>query len=165
MYKGFLDWKKNKKAAINLINLKDNKCFQYAIKVTLNHKEIKKDPQKITKIKFFINKYDWEEITFLSEKDNCKKIEESNLTIALNDLYAKKEKIYQLIFQKITETVKNKFFILMIPNGEGWYYLTVKKLSALLRGITSKYHDYFCYVNYLYYFATENKFEPHKKVC
>ena len=24
----------------------------------------------------------------------------------------------------------------MIPNGERWYYLAVKKLSALLRGIT-----------------------------
>ena len=53
----------------------------------------------------------------------------------------------------------------MIPNGEGWYYLTVKKLSVLLRGITSKYHDDFCYLSCLYYFATENKFEPHKKVC
>ena len=74
MYKGFLDLMKNKKTAINLINLKDYKCFQYAMKVTLNHKEIKKDPQKITKIKLFINKYDGEEITFLSEKDDCKKL-------------------------------------------------------------------------------------------
>ena len=37
------DWIKNKKATINLINKKDNKCFQYAITVALNHEEIKTD--------------------------------------------------------------------------------------------------------------------------
>ena len=26
----------------------------------------------------------------------------------------------------------------MIPNGEKWHYIAVKKISALLRGITSK---------------------------
>ena len=44
------DWIKNKKVTINLINKKDNKCFQCAITVALNHEEIKKDPQIITKI-------------------------------------------------------------------------------------------------------------------
>ena len=34
-----------------------------------------------------------------------------------------------------------------------------KKLSALLRGIMSKYHNYFYCVNYLHSFATENKRE------
>ena len=28
----------------------------------------------------------------------------------------------------------------MIPNREGWHYLSVKNLPALLRGITPKYH-------------------------
>ena len=33
----------------------------------------------------------------------------------------------------------------MIPNREGWHYPTVKKLSALLRGITPKLHgDFYC---------------------
>ena len=50
-------WMKNKKPAINLINKKDNKYFQYAVTVVLNHKEIKKDPQRILKIKQFLNKY------------------------------------------------------------------------------------------------------------
>ena len=48
------DW--IKKATINPINKKDNKCFQYAVTVALNHEEIKKDPQRITKIKPFVNK-------------------------------------------------------------------------------------------------------------
>ena len=65
---------KNKKATKNLINKKDNECFQYAITVTLNHKEIKKDSERIAKIKPFINKYNWEEIHFPSEKDDWEKM-------------------------------------------------------------------------------------------
>ena len=64
------DWIKNKKAAINPINKKDNKCFQYSVTVSLNHEEIKKTPQRITKTKPFINKYKWEGINFPSEKDD-----------------------------------------------------------------------------------------------
>ena len=36
-YIDFPDWIKNKKAIINSIIKKDNKCFQYAVTVTLNH--------------------------------------------------------------------------------------------------------------------------------
>ena len=67
------DWIKNKKAAINSINKKDKKCFQYAVTVALNHEEIKEDLQRITKLKSFINKYNWEGINFPSEKDDWKK--------------------------------------------------------------------------------------------
>ena len=56
----------------------------------------------------------------------------------------------------------------MISNGEGWHYLAVKKLSPLLRGITSKHHgDFYC-LNCFYSFVTGNKGEPHisiSKVC
>ena len=49
------DWTKT----INHIN-KKNKCFQYAVTFALNHEEIKKHLQRITKIKLFINKYNCE---------------------------------------------------------------------------------------------------------
>ena len=40
------------------INKKDNnKCFQNSVTVALNYEEIKKYPQKLTKIKPFINIY------------------------------------------------------------------------------------------------------------
>ena len=41
-----------------------------------------------------INKYNWKRINFPSEKDDLKKIEKNNVTIALNTFYVKKEKIY-----------------------------------------------------------------------
>ena len=37
-------------ATISPINKKDNKCFQYAVTVTLNQEEIGKDAERITKI-------------------------------------------------------------------------------------------------------------------
>ena len=43
------DWMKNKKATINPINKKD-KCFPYRLTVALNHEEIGKDSERITKI-------------------------------------------------------------------------------------------------------------------
>ena len=51
----------------------------------------------------------------------------------------------------------------MIPNGEGWHYLAVKKLSALLGRIASKHHSDFYCLNCLHSFATENKRESYKK--
>ena len=76
----------------------------------LNYKEIKKDPQIITKIKLFINRYDWEEINFPSVKDDWKKFEKSDVTIALNVLHAKKEKIYPAYVSKNNSNRENKLF-------------------------------------------------------
>ena len=90
---------KKKKVAINPINKKNSKCFQYAVTVALNYEEIKKELQRITKIKPFTNKYNWEEINFLSEKNDWNKFEKDNLIIALNVLYAKKENISCLCFK------------------------------------------------------------------
>ena len=56
--------------------------------------------QRITKIKPFIYKYNWEGIHFTLGKDNWKNIEKSNVAIALNVLYPKKEKIYLVYVSK-----------------------------------------------------------------
>ena len=64
-----LNWlKEKKKATINPINKKDKKCFQYALEVALNDKQIKKDSQRITKIKTFISNYDREGKIFYQKK-------------------------------------------------------------------------------------------------
>ena len=43
------DWTKNKKATINSISKKDNKCFQCILTIALNHEEIKKITTKNNK--------------------------------------------------------------------------------------------------------------------
>ena len=60
----------------------------------------KKYLQKISKIKPFVNKYKQEGIHFTSEKDDWKKIEKNNVTLFLNVLYTKKEKIYPAYVSK-----------------------------------------------------------------
>ena len=109
---------KNKKATKNPINKKDNNCFQYAVTVALNYEEIKKEPQRITKIKPFINKYNWEGINFPSEKDDWKKFDKNNVTIAFNVLYAKKEKIYPAYVSKHNSNCGKQIILLMISNGD-----------------------------------------------
>ena len=46
----------------------------------------------MAKIKPFINKFELEGINFPSEKDDWKNLQKNNVAIALNVLYAKKEK-------------------------------------------------------------------------
>ena len=45
-------------AAINPINKCNNWCFQYAATVALNHEEIGKNLERISKIKPFVGEYD-----------------------------------------------------------------------------------------------------------
>ena len=45
------------------------------------------------------------------------------------------------------------------------YYLALKKLSALLIGITSKHYGDFYLSDFLHSFKTRKKLELHKKVC
>ena len=86
----------------------NNQCFEYAVTILLNNEEIKKDLQRITKIKPFISKYNWEGIN--SEINDWKKIEKNNSTTALNVYMLKMKKYIQPTFQDITKIVKNKFF-------------------------------------------------------
>ena len=59
------EWILNKRATINLKN-KDNKCFQYSISAALNHQNIENHPERISKIKPFIDQYNLEGIDFPS---------------------------------------------------------------------------------------------------
>ena len=53
----------------------------------------------------------------------------------------------------------------MISDGKKWHYLAVKKLSALLRRITSKHEgDFYC-LNCFNSFRTESKLKIYKNVC
>ena len=95
------DWIKKKKAAINTRNT-DDKCFQYAATVALNYEEIKRNPEIVSNVKPFINKYNWKGMNYPSKTDDWKTFEKNNPTITFYILYIKKNKYFQLIFQNIT---------------------------------------------------------------
>ena len=78
----------------------------------------------------------------------------------------KKKKTCSAYISKINSNCEKQITLLMITNEEKeglWHYIAVKKLSTLLRGITSKHHgDFYC-LNCLHSFRTENKLKSHEK--
>ena len=76
----------------------------------LNYEQIGKHPERITKINRFRNEHKWEGIIFLSGKDDWKKSEENNGTIALNILYAKNKKYSWLCLKKNQIQKRDVFF-------------------------------------------------------
>ena len=155
---------KNKKSTINP-NSNDYKCFQYAVTLALNLDKIN-HPERISKIKPLIEQYNWKYIDFSSTSKDWKKFELNN-EIALNILYVphNTKKIKIAYKSKHNLTREKQVILLMISNSENWHYVTVKNLSGLLRGITSKHEgDFYC-LNCFYLYRTKNKLEAHKKIC
>ena len=79
-------WLKDKKCIVNQKN-NDNKCFQYATTVALNFNKIDRNPQKISKIKPFIDNYNWNDINFPTANKDWNRFEVNNKNVALNILY------------------------------------------------------------------------------
>ena len=119
-----LKWLKNKKSTINLKN-NDNNCFQYTLTIPLNYQKVKKDPQKLLKIKPFINQYNWKEIDFPSERRGWKKFELNNKSISLNILFVpyNTENIRLAYKSKYKFKRENQVILLMITDNKKWHYL------------------------------------------
>ena len=100
-YIGSPDWIKDKKVIINFISKKDKKWLQHDVTVALNHKEMGKHAERITKIKLFINKYKWKGIKFSFEKDDSDKFEKKYEKSIVIVLYVKRENIYPAYVSKI----------------------------------------------------------------
>ena len=60
-----------------------------------------------------------EGINFPSEKDDWERFEKNNVTIALNVLCSKKEKIYTAYVLKNNSNHEKQVILLMISNGKG----------------------------------------------
>ena len=158
-------WIKNKRSTINPKN-NDYKCFQYAVTLALNLDKIKKDPQRISKIKPFIDQYNWSDTDFPSTSKDWKKFELNN-EIALNILYVSynTKKIHVAYKSKHNLTCEKQVILLMISNGENWDYLVVKNLPGSLKGITSNHKKDFHCLNCFCAYSTKTKLEDHKKIC
>ena len=132
--------------------------------LALNLDKIKKDPQRVSKIKPFIEKCNWEDIDFPSTSKDWKKFECNN-EISLNILYVpyNTKQINIADKSKSNLTQKRQIILLMISDGQKWHYLVIKNLSRLLRGITSNHKEDFYCLNCFHFYRTDNKLEAHKK--
>ena len=156
-------WLENKKSTINLKN-NDYQCFQYAVTLALNLDTINIHPERISKIKPFIDQYNWSDINFPSTRKNWKKFELNN-EIELNILYAphNTKKIHIAYKSKHNSTRRKQVVLLMISNGENWHYPVVKSLLGLLKGITLSHNEDFYCLNCFCAYTTKKKLEEHKK--
>ena len=93
----------------------DNKCFQYAATLALNFNDIDRNPQRISKIKPFINNYNWNDINFPLAKKDWNKFELNNKNVALNILHV------PLNTKKIEIAYKSKYNL--IRGNQIIYYL------------------------------------------
>ena len=66
-------WIKDKKPIINPKN-NDYKCFQYAVTLALNHDKIDRNPQRISKIRPFIDQDNWKDIDYSATSKDWKNL-------------------------------------------------------------------------------------------
>ena len=123
---------KNKKCTINPQN-KDNKCFQYSITTYLYHKEIKCNPERTSKIKFYINNFNRENINFPPQEQDFKTFEMNNKSIALNILqFNNEQKTNHYYKSEHNKTRENKVILLILKDNEK-QHLAIEKLNELLK--------------------------------
>ena len=100
------EWVKNKKCCINPKNEGDDECFKWAVTVALHYGEIGVHPERISKIRPFVNRYNWNGINFPIPSNQWKKFENKNPDVALNVLFIngeKKKRSVKGTFQNITQ--------------------------------------------------------------
>ena len=74
------EWLRSRKESIT----SEDNCFQNAVNDSLDYQRIKKDPQRISKLKPYINQQNWKDIKFPVDKEDWKKLEQNNKEISLN---------------------------------------------------------------------------------
>ena len=111
-----LGWLKSKKEAI--INGDNN--FQNALDDALNYQNIERDPQRISKLKPYINKYNWEGIEFPAGPKDWKKFGRNNKIIALNILFVSHNtKTIRVAYRsEYNNKPKKQVILLMITDGK-----------------------------------------------
>ena len=68
-------WLKYKGVTINPKNTKNSNCFQYAIIAALNHQIIHSNTERISKLKPFIDNYNWKDIEFPPRSKDWKNLD------------------------------------------------------------------------------------------
>ena len=76
-----------------------------------------------------------------------------------------KKEIWHAYISEYNHKCKNQVILLIITDGKKWYYLAVRSLSALFRGVTSSNNgDFYC-LNCFHSYRAPNKLKKHETVC
>ena len=114
-----LGWLQCKKEAI-INNNNNNNNFQNTLNDALNYQTIEKHPERMSKLKPFINKYNWKGINFPAGSKEWKKSERKNDRVALNILYVKHnaKKISVIYKSNYNNKRKKQVILLMISDDK-----------------------------------------------
>ena len=148
-------------------NNNNNNDFQNALNDALVYQTIASHLQRPSKLKPYINKYNWKRVNFLLTSKDWKKFEGNNKTIAFNVLYipCNTKTIGVAYRSEYNNKCKKQVILLIISNGKKSHYFAVTNLSALLQGISSnRKEDFYC-LNCFNSYTTKNKLKEHEEIC
>ena len=153
---------RGKKAIIN-----DNNSFQNTLNDALNYQIIETRPERISKTKPYIVKYNWEGIEFPAGPKDWKKFEQSNKAIALSILFVphNTETIRVAYRSEYNHKHKHQVNLSRITDGTKWRYLAITNLYALLEGNSSNHQEDFYCSNCFNSYTTKNKLKEHEEIC
>ena len=163
------EWIQNKKVVINPQN-KEGECFKWAVIGALHHEEIKKDHQRISRLRPCENQYNWKGLEFAASIKNIDKCEKNNLGIAVNVLFCNKKSpkkdIYTVRRSERNVKCKKQVNLLMIEDGEKRHYTAIKNISRLLSKLNGKTRRAYHYcMNSLNGFRTASARDKHYEYC
>ena len=142
--------------------------FQNALDDALMHYQtIETHPGRISKLKPYFNKYNWEGIEFAAGPKEWIKFERNNKTIALNVLYIPQNtKTISVAYRsEYNSKHKKQVILLMINNSIKSHYITVTNLSSLFQGKSSNHKVDFCCLNCFTSYTTKNELKKHEEIC
>ena len=114
-------WLQGKNDVIN-----NNNNFQNALNDALNYHTIENNPQRISKLKPYIDNYNWEGTKVPAESKEWQKFEQNNDTIALDVLYVEQ------YTNKITPAYKSKYNNTSKKQVVYWWLVMVENIITLL---------------------------------
>ena len=158
-----LAWLRGKKEAI----INSDNFFQNSLDDALNYQTIKTKREIISKLKPYINNYNWEGIEFPVGPNDWIKFERNNKAIALNILFIPHNtKIISVAYRsEYNHKRKKQVILLMIPNRKKSHYLAVTNLSAFLAKKSSNHDgDFYC-LNSFNSYKSKIKLKEREQIC
>ena len=131
-----------KHAIINVRNEKDNECFKWA--VTSAAFPMKKDPQRLSKVKPNAARLNWEGIDFPTPLSQITRFEEQN-PYSINVYQWNGENSERVRSSEAHANDKQCINLLLLTKGSNTHYCWIKNMSALNAKVNKHEHKrYFC---------------------
>ena len=152
-----------KHAIINVKNVKDNECFKWAVTSAIF--QLKKDPQRLSKVKPNAKRLNWEGIDFPTPFSQIALFERNN-PYSVNVYQINGGSVERVRSSEVHEDGKQCINLMLLVKGSNTHYCWIKNMSALNASKIDRHKGkkYFCkYCDNC--FNTEKILQKHEKYC